>query len=77
MMMRAFRTTIVTAMRLASRRRGVTAPELAKATGCPASTARRTLALLARDGVLLVEVPERKGKQLGDWRNAYRMARVP
>jgi predicted ArsR family transcriptional regulator len=72
----SFRTTVATAVRLAARRRGVTAPELAEATGSPASTARRTLALLARDGVLVVAVPERKGRRLGDWRNVYRMAKT-
>jgi DNA-binding IclR family transcriptional regulator len=74
--MSAFHTTIATAVRLASRRRGVTAPELAEVTGSPASTARRTLALLARDGVLVAEVPERKGRRLGDWRTVYRMAKA-
>lgn len=73
--MRAFRTTVATAVRLAGRRRGVTAPELAEVTGCPPSTARRTLAVLARDGVLVAEVPERKGQRLGDWRNVYRTSK--
>lgn len=71
--MRAFRTTVATAVTLASRKRGVTAPELAEITGTPPSTARRTLAVLARDGVLERTVPVRKGARLGDWRNVYRM----
>jgi len=69
-------TTVVTALKLASRRRGATAAELAHAVGCPLRTARHALRSMALDGLLMAEVPERKGKRLGDWRIVYRMAKV-
>ncbi len=72
--MNPFHVTVAVAIRLARRRAGVTAPALAEAAGCPERTARHTLAVLARDGVLAAEVPERKGKRLGDWRTVYRLA---
>lgn len=72
--MNAFHVTVAVAIQLAGRRGGVTAPALAEAAGCPERTARHTLAVLARDGVLVAEVPDRKGKRLGDWRTVYRMA---
>jgi hypothetical protein len=65
-------TTILTAMRLAGRRKGVTAIELAEVAELPLRTAQGNLALLARGGLLAFEVPERKGKRRGDWRNVYR-----
>lgn len=70
------RTTIATALRLAARRRGVTAAELVEDLGCSLRAAERNLAGLARDGILTRVVPERKGKRLGDWRIVYRMAKV-
>lgn len=72
------RTTILTAVRLASRRRGVTAPELAEVTGHTESASRRTLAVLADDGVLAVDDPSpaRAGKARGDWRKVYRLVKV-
>ena len=72
--MRATRTTIATALRLAARRGGVTAGDLADVAGCSLGSAERNLAALARDGILTRVVPERKGKRLGDWRIVYRMA---
>jgi predicted ArsR family transcriptional regulator len=70
------RTTIATAVTLAARKGGVTALELSEVAGCPPSTARRTLALLARDGVFAATVPIRKGAKRGSWRTVYRMAKV-
>jgi predicted HTH transcriptional regulator len=70
------RTTVVIALQLAARRRGVTAPELAERTGCSPRTATYNLSKLAADGVLERTVPTRKGKALGDWRIVYRMART-
>jgi transcription initiation factor IIE alpha subunit len=67
-------TTLLTAMRLAGRRKGATANELAELVGCPLRTARHTLRLLARDGLMVAEVPARKGKARGDWRTVYRNA---
>lgn len=52
---------------------GTTAPELEGETGCSARTAQRVLAELARGGALTVEVPERKGRQRGDWCTTYRV----
>jgi len=66
--------TLLTALRLAGRRKGATANELAGMLGCPLRTARHTLRLLARDGLLVAEVPERKGRRRGDWRTVYRNA---
>ena len=73
--MNPIRNTIVLALRLAARRPGVTAGELADLAGCSISTAQRHLAALAADGVLTRTVPVRKGARLGDWRIVYRMAR--
>jgi hypothetical protein len=67
---------VALAIKMAGWRNGVTAPALAEATGCPERTARQTLAALARDGVLVAEVPERKGKRLGDWRTTYFMVKA-
>jgi MarR-like DNA-binding transcriptional regulator SgrR of sgrS sRNA len=67
---------VALALKMAGWRNGVTAPALAEVAGCSDRTARKTLAALARDGVLVAEVPERKGKRLGDWRTVYRMAKV-
>jgi DNA-binding IclR family transcriptional regulator len=72
-----YRTTIATAVTLAGRRRGVTAPELSEVTGCPPSTARRILAMLADDGVFTATVPVRKGAKRGAWRTTYRLVRRP
>lgn len=69
------RTTVVLALRLASRRQGVTAPALAEAAGCSVRTATYNLTKLATDGVLTRTVPSRKGKKLGDWRIVYRVNR--
>jgi Fic family protein len=74
--MNPIRTTIVLALQLARRRRGVTAGELADAAGCPLRTASRNLFDLAGDDVLERSVPARKGKRLGDWRIVYCMAKV-
>lgn len=68
-------TTVVAALKLAARRRGATAPELAEAAGCPLRTARNALRAMALDGLLVAEVPERKGKRRGEWRNTYRIAK--
>lgn len=73
--MSAFHLTVAVAIRLAGRRGGTTAPELSEVAGCSDRLARRTLAVLARDGVLVAEVPERRGKRLGDWRTVYRLTR--
>ncbi len=62
-------------MRLAARRSGVSAGELATAAGCSLKSAQRALAALARDGLLTVTVPERRGQPLGSWRNVYRLAK--
>ena len=75
--MSPFSRAIVTrALELARRRRGVTPGELAEAVGCSLRAAERTLAALAGDGVLMVEVPPRKGKPRGSWRNVYRLVRT-
>lgn len=74
--MSPIRTTIVLALQLARRRRGVTAGELAEVAACPLRTASRNLLALAADGVLERSVPARKGKRLGDWRIVYRIAKV-
>ncbi len=66
---------MLAALKLARQRAGATAPVLADELGCPERTARNTLALLAREGVLVAEVPERKGKRRGDWRTVYRLSR--
>ena len=63
--------TAARAVILASRRRGVTADELAREAGVSLQVAQRTLARLAGAGLLWVAVPERKGKRRGDWRNTY------
>jgi len=70
--MRSYRTAMVTAINLARRKGGVSASELVEVLGCPLRTAQRRLAVLAQDGLLLAEVPERKGKRRGDWRTVYR-----
>ncbi len=72
-LMNPIRNTIVLALRLAARRRGVTAGELAELAGCSISTAQRHLAALTVDGVLTRTVPVRKGARWGDWRNVYRV----
>ena len=69
------RLTIVHALALARRRKGITAGELAEVSGCALRTAQDLLRDLAADGVLEAEQPERKGKRRGDWRNTYRLAR--
>jgi len=69
------RTTIVLALRLASRRRGVTAGELADLAGCSLRTASRQLTGLVADGVLERTYPVRKGARLGDWRIVYRTSK--
>ena len=69
------RTTVAHAVRLATRRRGVTASELAEVAACSLKSAQRALAALARDGILTVNVPERRGQPLGRWRNTYRLNR--
>jgi DNA-binding HxlR family transcriptional regulator len=74
-MMTPFRNTIVLALQLAKRRRGVVAAELAEAAACSSNFAARTLRDLAADGVLERTVPARKGKRRGDWRIIYRPAR--
>ena len=68
-------TTAARAVLLAGRRRGVTADELADAAGVSLKVAQRTLAALARAGLLAVDVPEREGKRRGDWHNTYRLQR--
>jgi predicted ArsR family transcriptional regulator len=73
--MNPIRNTIVLALRLAARRRGVTAGELAELAGCSISTAQRHLAALAADGVLTCTVPVRKGAAYGSWRNLYKLAK--
>ena len=73
--MNPIRNTIVLALQLAGRRRGVTAGELAELAGCSISTAQRHLAALTADGVLTCAVPVRKGARLGDWRNVYKFRR--
>lgn len=65
---------VASAVTLAQRPEGVTATELAGVAGCPLKAAQRTLAAMASEGVLVVTVPERKGRRLGDWRNVYRLA---
>jgi hypothetical protein len=76
--MSPFSRGIVTkALELARRRRGVTPAELGEAAPCSVRAAQRNLAALAGDGVLVVEVPPRKGKPRGSWRNVYRLARKP
>lgn len=70
-----FHTTVAIAVRLAARRAGVTAPDLAQTVPCTLRTAQRTLALLARDGLLVATTPARKGKRRGDWRTVYRATR--
>ncbi len=67
------RTTVVLALQLAARRKGVTAPELAERAGCSPRTATYNLSKLAADGVLTRTVPVRKGARLGDWRIVYHM----
>jgi predicted ArsR family transcriptional regulator len=74
--MNPVRNTIVLALRLAARRRGVTAGELAELAGCSLSMAQRHLAALAVDGVLTRTVPVRKGRALGNWRNIYRLVKA-
>jgi hypothetical protein len=71
--MNAFHATVATALRLAGRPDGETAAQLAELARCHERSARRTLALLARDGILVAEVPERKGQRRGEWANVYRV----
>jgi len=74
--MSPFTRAIVTkALELARRRRGVTPVDLAEVVGCSLRAAQRNLAALAGDGVLVVEVPPRKGKPRGSWRNTYKVAK--
>jgi hypothetical protein len=74
--MSPFTRTIVTkGLELARRRRGVTPGELADAAACSLRAAQRNLAALAGDGVLVVDVPKRKGKARGSWRNTYHLAK--
>ena len=68
------RLNVAHAVTLAQRPEGVTAVELSKAATCSLRAAQKTLAALTRDGVLVAEVPERKGRELGDWRTVYRLA---
>jgi len=70
--MNPFHTTVAMAVKLAGRRKGISAPELAELAHVSPRVAQRTLALLTRDGVLTRTVPTRKGKKLGDWRIVYR-----
>ncbi len=70
------RSIVVAALELARRRRGVTPGELAEAAPCSLRAAQRNLAGLAADGVLVVAVPERKGRTRGEWRNVYRVAKA-
>jgi len=74
--MSPFTRAIVTrALELARRRRGVTPVDLVEVVGCSLRAAQRNLAALAGDGVLVVEVPPRRGQKRGSWRNLYRIAR--
>ena len=73
--MNPFHTTVAIAVKLAARRSGVSAPELAELADVSPRIAQRTLALLMRDGLLTRTVPTRKGKKLGDWRIVYRLKR--
>ena len=68
--------TVVTALKLAARRKGITAGELSDAASCPLRTARHSLRTMALEGLLVAEVPERKGKRLGDWCTTYRAAKA-
>jgi predicted DNA-binding transcriptional regulator YafY len=67
------RLVTLTAVKLARRLRGVTAAELAKRAGISLRAAQRVLASLAAAGVLLCDVPARKGARRGEWSNVYRM----
>lgn len=68
--------TVVAALKLSGRPKGATANELAEVLNCPLRTARHALRTLALEGLLTAEVPQRKGKRLGDWRIVYRIAKV-
>ena len=73
--MSPIRTIIVLALRLAGRRHGVTARELAGLADCSLRSASRNLTGLVADGVLERTYPVRKGAKLGDWRIVYRTAK--
>ena len=60
-------------MNLAGQPEGVTAQALAERSGCSLRAAQDTLSTLAAGGFLTTEVPPRKGRRRGDWRNVYRI----
>lgn len=73
--MNPMRVTVAHAVRLAGRRGGVTAGELAEVVGCSLRTAQQVLQALAGDGLLTRVVPVRKGAVYGSWRNVYKLAK--
>ena len=73
MKMGAYLTNWLLAKKLARRKKGVTAADLASAAGISTSAARRLLVRMEEAGLMVGEpAPSRKGKKRGDWRRVWR-----
>jgi len=74
-MSRSALKSIATAIRLAPRPEGVTTEDVSSETGLSRSAARKILAGLESEGLLVSEEPQRKGMPRGEYKKVWKALR--